>query len=322
MRVWFITGASRGFGALIAAEALAQGDAVVATARDPNAVTARLGSHERLLATRLDVTNEAEAHEAAGLAVKTIRPHRCAGQQCRLWPARRGRGSQREGSRAPLRHQRVRPAGRHPRGAAAYAPPAIRPHHEHVVGRRLCGFPGWGVYGSTKFAVEGITEALAAEVAPLGIHVTVVEPGFFRTDFLDDNSLVRTALEIDDYHATVGKTRSHAADVNHAQPGDPSKLAKAFMQLAACRRTRRSACRSAATRLRGSKPSMRLSKRNWPRGATWPRRRTSRNRASLTARSSSTRDCDEAIQSSETGIGLLRRVASLPERGDAILPCA
>ena len=65
--------------------------------------------------------------------------------------------------------------------------------------------------------------------------MTVVEPGFFRTDFLDDNSLVRTALEIGDYHATVGKTRNHAADVNHAQPGDPSKLAKAFMQLAAAK---------------------------------------------------------------------------------------
>jgi hypothetical protein len=105
--------------------------------------------------------------------------------------------------------------------------------------------------------------------------VTVVEPGFFRTDFLDDNSLVRTALEIGDYHATVGKTRGHAADANHAQPGDPSKLAKAFMQLAAAK-TPPSACRSAATRLRGLRASMLLSKRNWLRGATWPHRQTSR----------------------------------------------
>src|ERR1700742_5353153 len=70
MRVWFITGASRGFGALIAEAALAAGDAVVATARDPSTVTKRLGQHERLLATRLDVTSETEAHEAAGQAVK------------------------------------------------------------------------------------------------------------------------------------------------------------------------------------------------------------------------------------------------------------
>jgi NAD(P)-dependent dehydrogenase (short-subunit alcohol dehydrogenase family) len=93
------------------------------------------------------------------------------------------------------------------------------------------GYPGWGVYGATKFAVEGISEALAGEVAPLGIRVTVVEPGFFRTDFLDETSLSRTALEIDDYCDSVGKTRSHAADVNHGQRGDPRKLAQAFIRL-------------------------------------------------------------------------------------------
>src|SRR4030081_2442692 len=72
MRVWFITGASRGFGALIAEAALAAGDAVVATARDPSTVTARLGSHERLLAVRLDLTREDEAHAAVGQAVETF----------------------------------------------------------------------------------------------------------------------------------------------------------------------------------------------------------------------------------------------------------
>src|SRR5262245_765185 len=72
MRIWFVTGASRGFGAEIAKAALSAGDAVVAAARDPSAVTARLGSHERLLAVQLDVTREADAHEAVSLAVKTF----------------------------------------------------------------------------------------------------------------------------------------------------------------------------------------------------------------------------------------------------------
>jgi NAD(P)-dependent dehydrogenase (short-subunit alcohol dehydrogenase family) len=93
------------------------------------------------------------------------------------------------------------------------------------------GYPGWGIYGATKFAVEGISEALAGEVAPLGIKVTVVEPGFFRTDFLDETSLSRTAMEIGDYRDSVGKTRAHAANVNHGQRGDPAKLAKAFITL-------------------------------------------------------------------------------------------
>jgi NAD(P)-dependent dehydrogenase (short-subunit alcohol dehydrogenase family) len=231
MRVWFITGASRGFGALIAETALKAGDAVVATARDPNTVTARLGAHERLLATRLDVTSETEAHEAAGQAVKKFGridilvnnagygllgaiEEASAAETTKLF------GTNVFGllgvTRAVLPHMRRQRAG-------------------HVINISsvggYAGFPGWGVYGATKFAVEGISEALAGEVAPLGIKVTVVEPGFFRTDFLDETSLVRTAQHIDDYSESVGNTRAHAADVNHGQRGDPRKLASAFIAL-------------------------------------------------------------------------------------------
>jgi len=92
------------------------------------------------------------------------------------------------------------------------------------------GHMGFGVYCATKFAVEGITEALAAELAPLGIKATVVEPGFFRTDFLDGQSLAK-AEPIADYAGTVGAVRSFAAGANHAQPGDPAKLATAILAL-------------------------------------------------------------------------------------------
>ena len=231
MRVWFITGASRGFGALIAEAALKAGDAVVATARDPKTVTVRLGEHERLLATRLDVTSEAEAHEAAGQAVKKFGridilvnnagygllgaiEEASASETAKLF------GTNVFGvlgvTRAVLPHMRRQRSG-------------------HVINISsvggYTGYPGWGVYGATKFAVEGISEALAGEVAPLGIKVTVVEPGFFRTDFLDDSSLARTAQHIEDYSETVGNTRAHAADVNHGQRGDPRKLASAFIAL-------------------------------------------------------------------------------------------
>lgn len=70
------------------------------------------------------------------------------------------------------------------------------------------------------------------ELAPLGIHATVVEPGFFRTDFLDEQSLVKTALELSDYEETVGNMRRFAAGANHVQPGDPLKLAEAMLTLA------------------------------------------------------------------------------------------
>ena len=90
---------------------------------------------------------------------------------------------------------------------------------------------GWGVYCSSTFAVEGINEALHDELAPLGIHATVVEPGFFRTDFMDNRSLLETRTQIADYEETVGKTRIFAVERNHQQPGDPAKLAQTLLQL-------------------------------------------------------------------------------------------
>jgi NAD(P)-dependent dehydrogenase (short-subunit alcohol dehydrogenase family) len=231
MRVWFITGASRGFGALIAEQALAAGDAVVATARDPSTITARLGSHERLLATRLDVTNEAEAHQAAGAAVKKF-------GRIDVLVNNAGYGLLGAIEEASA-EETSKLFGTNVFGllgvTRAILPQMRRQRSGHIINLSsvggYAGYPGWGVYGATKFAVEGISEALAGEVAPLGIHVTVVEPGFFRTDFLDETSLARTAQQIDDYRETVGKTRAHAADVNHGQRGDPRKLAQAFMQL-------------------------------------------------------------------------------------------
>ena len=231
MRVWFITGASRGFGALIAEAALKAGDAVVATARDPSTVTKRLGSHERLLATRLDVTKEAEAHEAAGQAVKKF-------GRIDILVNNAGYGllgAIEEASAA----ETEKLFGTNVFGllgvTRAVLPHMRRQRSGHIINLSsvggYTGYPGWGVYGATKFAVEGISEALAGELAPLGIRVTVVEPGFFRTDFLDESSLSRTAHEIEDYRDSVGRTRAHAADANHGQRGDPSKLAQAFIKL-------------------------------------------------------------------------------------------
>jgi NAD(P)-dependent dehydrogenase (short-subunit alcohol dehydrogenase family) len=232
MRVWFITGASRGFGALIAEAALAAGDAVVATARDPATVTARLGTHERLLATRLDVTSEAEAHEAAGQAVKKFGRIDILVNNAGFGLL----GAIEEASAAETQRLFDTNVFGLLGVTRAVLPHMRRQRSGHVINVSsvggYTGYPGWGVYGATKFAVEGISEALAAEVASLGIKVTVVEPGFFRTDFLDESSLARTAQQIDDYGDSVGKTRAHAADVNGGQRGDPRKLAQAFMQLA------------------------------------------------------------------------------------------
>ena len=92
---------------------------------------------------------------------------------------------------------------------------------------------GFGLYCSTKFAVEGITEALHAELAPLGIHATVVEPGYFRTEFLDSVSLAVSPRVLDDYAESAGAVREAARRINLNQPGDPVRLAQAVMQLVA-----------------------------------------------------------------------------------------
>jgi NAD(P)-dependent dehydrogenase (short-subunit alcohol dehydrogenase family) len=231
MRIWFITGASRGIGALIAAEALAAGDAVVATARDPKTVTARHGEHPRLLAVKLDVTREEQAQEAVALALKKF-------GRIDILVNNAGYGllgAVEEASAAEVEGVFTTNVFGLLNVTRAVLPEMRRQRSGHVINISSIGgyasAPGWGVYCATKFAVEGLTEALAGELGPLGIHSTVVEPGYFRTDFLDDLSLSKTARRIDDYDASAGNTRAHAASVNHAQLGDPRKLATAMLAL-------------------------------------------------------------------------------------------
>ena len=231
MRTWFITGASRGFGILIAEQALRFGDAVIATARNPQDITDRLGDQPNLLAVRLDVTREDEAHQAvaagikrfgridvlinnAGFGVLGAVEETSASETERLFAT--NVFGLLNVTRAVLPHMRAQRSGR------VINISSIGGYQAYI---------GWGVYGSTKFAVEGITEALHQELAPLGIHATVVEPGFFRTDFLDEQSLIKTALVLPDYDETVGKMRVFAEAANHAQPGDPQKFAEAMLAL-------------------------------------------------------------------------------------------
>ena len=232
MRVWFITGASRGFGALIAKEALDAGDAVVATARNPQTVTDRLGRHPNLLAVALDVTDEAQANAAAADAVK-----RFGKIDILINNAGYGLlGAVEEASAAEIEALYRTNVFGLLAVTRAVLPYMRRERSGHILNLSSVGgysaFQGWGVYGSTKFAIEGLTEALALELAPLGIHATAIEPGFFRTDFLDETSLAISPHQIPDYRDTSGAMRSFAADANHAQPGDPVKLAEVLVDFA------------------------------------------------------------------------------------------
>jgi NAD(P)-dependent dehydrogenase (short-subunit alcohol dehydrogenase family) len=230
-RVWMITGASRGMGAEITAAAPAQGDAVVATARKSNAITDALGSQPGLLAVDLDVTSESAALQAVKLAMEHFgridvlvnnAGYGLAGavEETSAEEVRSIFDANVMGllnvTRAVLPHMRVQRSG-------------------HVINMSSLGGyrvgAGFGVYGSTKFAVEGLSEALHAELSPLGIHVTVVEPGYFRTDFLDSSSAMEAKNVIADYAETAGKVRVSAKAYSYRQPGDPKRLAQALLTL-------------------------------------------------------------------------------------------
>lgn len=232
MKTWFITGASRGFGLLIAKVALARGDNVVATARRPQAIVNALDNHPQLLALPLDVTDEHAAVDAVELATARF-------GQIDVLVNNAGYGllgAVEESSAEEVRRLYETNVFGLLNVTRAVLPVMRQQRSGHVINISSLGgyqaYYGWGVYGSTKFAVEGITEALAQELQPLGIHATVIEPGFFRTDFLDTSSLSSTALQIGDYADTVGAMRVHAAAANHQQPGNPLQLAKALMVLA------------------------------------------------------------------------------------------
>lgn len=231
MKTWFITGASRGFGLRIAKEALQKGDAVVATARNPKTIEDAIGFHPNLLAVQLDVTSEEQAQSAVSDAVKRF-------GRIDVLVNNAGYGllaAVEEASAQEVEKLYATNVFGLLNVTRAVLPQMRRQRSGHILNFSSVGgyssYAGWGVYGSTKFAVEGISEALSEELAPLGIFATVVEPGFFRTDFLDDTSL-KVTNPIDDYRDTVGVTRANAVKYNHAQPGNPEKLAQAIMVLA------------------------------------------------------------------------------------------
>jgi NAD(P)-dependent dehydrogenase (short-subunit alcohol dehydrogenase family) len=231
MSIWFITGASRGFGAEITRAALARGHRVVATARDAAHVRATLpDAGDALLALTLDVTDQTQIDAAVQAATA-----RFGGIDVLVNNAGRGLlGAVEEATDAEIRS--IYDVNVFAMLAVTRAVlPVMRAARNGTIVNisSIGGFssgPGWGVYASTKFAIEGFTEALREEVAPLGITAGVAEPGYFSTDFLDSSSL-HVSNPITDYaDGPVGTTRTAAPSLNHAQPGDPVKGARVIVE--------------------------------------------------------------------------------------------
>lgn len=233
-KTWFITGAGRGFGLNITEAVLNSGDNVVATVRNnPEDLAAKFGNNPNLLVVVLDTTNEEQSMAAAASGIAKF-------GKIDVLVNNAGYGLlsavEEATSKEVFNNFNVNVFG------VLNTTRAILPYMRekrsgHIINISSIGglsaYFGWGVYGATKFAIEGITEGLAMELAPLGIHATVVAPGFFRTNFLDQSSLIRSENIIEDYNETVGEMRKFATTANKKQPGDPTKLAAAFLKLAA-----------------------------------------------------------------------------------------
>jgi NADP-dependent 3-hydroxy acid dehydrogenase YdfG len=230
-RIWFITGASTGFGRLLAEEVLKAGGKVVATARNLDKVAdfeTRYPQTAKALA--LDVTNAGQVDSAVTQALAQFGRVDVLVNNAGYGVA----GAIEEVSEAeymPMFETNVFGLLRVTR---AFLPHLRKQRSGHILNLSSIGgvvaSPGMGYYNATKFAVEGISEALAGEVSSLGIRVTIIEPGPFRTDFLGRSGVV-AKTRIDDYDATAGNMRKYFAENDGKQKGDPLRAVHAMMQV-------------------------------------------------------------------------------------------
>lgn len=229
-KVWLITGASRGLGRAFTEEILKAGDRVVAAARNPEQlaeVASKFGGSVRTVS--LDVTNEAQAKRAVDAAIETF-----GGLDVLVNNAGYGNVSPVEDtSLADFRAQ----IETNLFGVIIMTKTVLPYFRERATGHVIqiasiggrVGPTGRAAYAAAKFGVEGFSESLSKEVGPLGIKITIVEPGGFRTDFAGSSTELRVGRP--EYDATVGATVRFQRDYDGKQPGDPVKAAAALLHI-------------------------------------------------------------------------------------------
>ena len=227
-KIWFITGISRGFGRALADSLLARGDTVIGTTRGGSAEVNR--GKGRLEVLTLDVTDAQSVKQAVAAAFRL---------QGRIDVIVNNAGygllsSVEEATEDEIEH--VFAVNFHgTRRVIQAALPRLRAQRSgHIVNitsmAAVAPNAGSGYYSAAKMAVEGMSQVLAREVGPLGIRVTLVEPGPFRTDFLSEHSIRLSASSLKDYAETAGAARQRLAAMAGKQPGDPVRAAAAIIQ--------------------------------------------------------------------------------------------
>jgi NAD(P)-dependent dehydrogenase (short-subunit alcohol dehydrogenase family) len=230
-RTWFITGAGRGMGVHFAKAALAASHNVVATGRNPDIVAQAVGEADDLLVVKLDVTSTQNAEAAVKATVERfggidVLVNNAASFYAGFFEELTPEQIERQlavsligpmnVTRAVLQVMRTQRSG-------------------HIVTisslAGLAGFEYNTAYAASKFGVDGWMESLAPEVAPFGIHTTVVNPGFFRTELLTKESTNYAPASIEDYTERNAAQREFYESMNGKQPGDPAKLAQALLSI-------------------------------------------------------------------------------------------
>ncbi|MFL6286839.1 MAG: SDR family oxidoreductase [Actinomycetes bacterium] len=231
-RVWFITGAGRGMGVDIAQAALAAGNAVIATGRDTDAVSAAVGDSDELLVAELDVTSQVSVKEAVQAGLDRFGRIDVLVNNAGNFFA----GFFEELSVEQFDQQLTTNLGGPLNVTREVLPVMRRQRSGHIitisstagiVGQEFCS-----AYAASKFGLEGWMESLRFEVEPFGIRTTIVEPGFFRTALLTKESTAYADLSIDDYAERTAETRPAWEAMSGKQTNDPAKLAKALLVIA------------------------------------------------------------------------------------------
>jgi len=232
-KVWLITGAGRGLGVDIAKAILATGHAVVATGRDGAKVAAAVGDHDNLLAIKLDVTRPQDAQAAVEAAV---------GEFGRIDVLVNNAGNFFAGFFEELSPEQVRNQIETllfgPMNVTRAVLPVMRKQRSGLVltisstagiaGQMFCT-----AYAAAKFGIEGWMESLTPEIAPFGIRTMLVEPGFFRTELLTNDSTTYAQPTLDDYAERTKEIVAAWKSMDGKQGGDPAKLADALVKLVA-----------------------------------------------------------------------------------------
>jgi len=231
-KIWFITGASRGMGVDFAKAALAAGHAVVATGRSSDAVAKAVGESDNLLVVRLDVTSLAEAEAAARAAVDRfgridVLVNNAANFYAGYFEELTPEQIERQLATSLIGPMNV---------TRAVLPVLRKQRSGHIItissSAGLTGFEFCSAYAASKFGLEGWMESLQPEVAPFGISTTIVNPGFFRTELLTQESTAYAEPSLADYAERTAAQQEWWKAQNGQQGGDPAKLAQALVTIA------------------------------------------------------------------------------------------